>query len=105
MSSEIRDRVKAELDTIILGAIELYMDDWDEAIADAKAKILAIEGLAVVDRGAGIEFLDLGTFYSAAQKELLMAGAKAQADKMLKEGWVMEVKDVRDKGWGRKGFA
>jgi len=48
--SEIRNRVEARLDTIILRAIETY--DWDEAIAEAKAQILLIPEIAIVDRKA-----------------------------------------------------
>jgi len=95
MSSEIRDRVERILDAIILEAIESYMCDWDEAIDEAKTKILSIPEIAIVDREASLPVPKLPkrmpeTSESCEVCQLLTE--KRTFFAMLDEGWVKEEK-------------
>lgn len=89
--SEITDKVKTELDTIILRAIEQYMGDWDEAIEEAKAKILNIEGIAMVDRKAELPFpmITIRTNDPRYQDGAMQQGMRL----LLEAGWVKESKE------------
>lgn len=79
--SEIKDKVKRDIEDVILG----FAKGNFASVVDAAEAILSCSGLAIVDRK--VEPPHLPT------TDLAHFAARAYRDLMLKAGWVKEVKN------------
>ena len=85
MSSEIRDRVRKQIRRIIRDIDSFHLPCIDDSVD----LILAIEGLAVVDRDMGVPTVE----WTASPDSTPSVEAKvAEGFRRAYEGWVKEVK-------------